>query len=1163
MLRWRQFKIFTKESDLSLLLKSTSVFVLLASLVLLPLDVWSQDSIATDSTVTVEMLESHVKEIEASSDPDGAPLLDFYRRSIGLIGQRRNFETATQEFIKAREQAPKQSTKLREQLEKLEIKALETLPDSLSGKALPELEQLLLSEKANLTGLTGTLAGLEAALEAQAQRSQQVRDRINASKQSQTEVQDSLQLPTAEGQSTRVTEARRWALEHELRALNAEIEMLNQELLSQPMRAELLGVQRDKATLELSRESNFVALIAAVVTERRLSAAETAKEAADETARQSFGKHPLVQDIATRNTELGDQLNSLATALENITRQENKAAAQAKRVADNFRLTRQKLEIAGLDEALGQLLLEQRRGLPDSSDFKAVEERRQQLVVESSLRQIRNQQERTRLRDINVYVDELMAPLTVTWQSLLRDEILELAELRRDLLDKAIGGDDTYLQALGEFEFTQRQLSESVTAYNRYLNERLLWIRTGKRPSWQTLVSISDSIGGWLFPRNWLELGRALVLPDSFPWVLLVGIALFGLLIKATPALRASLKRSGRKVGQLRHDRIYFSFKALMLTLVMALPWPILFTALGLHLHFVQGIEALNLESSADRTVAWSGQFVPAIGAGFSGIALYAFYFIAFRIFCEPGGLAVAHFGWSTSSTEQLRYHIRRLMVVFLPTAFMLIASITYDPAALAGGLSRLFFIIVLAALTWFFGQVLRPGRGALSEYYAAKPRSLLTWFRYVWLFFGLVLPIVLAVLAVVGYVYTAAQLGQRMVDTLWLMVALILIHQLVERWLMLTQRSLAFQDALERRRQQRAAREAEELEAASEEMEALQLEEPEIDFEALSDDTIKLINAVLALVAVFGLWLVWSDVFPALRILNEFSLWQRTVVVDGADKLVPVTLSDLLLGVLAIAMIVVAARRLPALLEIVFLTRLNISAGSRYAISSLTQYSIVAIGVVLVFNLLGGNWSEIQWLIAALGVGIGFGLQEIVANFICGLILLFERPIRIGDTVTVGDTDGTVTDIRIRSTTIRNWDRKELLVPNKEFITGRLLNWTLTDPVTRIVIPVGIAYGSDVALAIRLVQEVAEEHERVLDEPAYLVTFDSFSESALIITLRCFIGSMDFWRQTTSELHLAINRKFKEAGIVIAFPQRDVHLNSTSPLEVRVLPPQSEGQVS
>jgi len=283
--------------------------------------------------------------------------------------------------------------------------------------------------------------------------------------------------------------------------------------------------------------------------------------------------------------------------------------------------------------------------------------------------------------------------------------------------------------------------------------------------------------------------------------------------------------------------------------------------------------------------------------------------------------------------------------------------------------------------------------------------------------------------------------------------------------------------------------------------------------------------------------------------------------VVDGTEQLVPVTLKDLIFGALAILIVIVGARRLPALLEIVLLTRLNITAGSRYAISSLTQYTIVAVGIVLVFNLLGGSWSEIQWLIAALGVGIGFGLQEIVANFICGLILLFERPIRIGDVVTVGDTDGIVTKIRIRSTTIRNWDQKELLVPNKEFITGRLLNWTLSDPVTRIVIPVGIAYGSDVARAIQLVQEAADEHERVLDDPPTLVSFEEFGESSLTIVLRCFIGSMDYWRQTISELHQAINNKFKDAGMVIAFPQRDIHLDTSNPLDVRIHKIQTETQ--
>jgi len=736
-----------------------------------------------------------------------------------------------------------------------------------------------------------------------------------------------------------------------------------------------------------------------------------------------------------------------------------------------------------------------------------------------------------------------------------------LAELRRDLLDKAIAADDTYLQTLGELDFSQRQLAETVVAFNKFLDERLLWIRTGDPPSWETMKLVGRNIGVFFSPQHWLDLVRTLVLPASFPWVLLIGLALFALLMIKTAALRASLEKSGRNVGQLRRDRIITTARALFLTLLLALPWPILFWALGLHLQFVQSIDSLDIEARIYPAAVWTGEFVPAIGAAFFEIALYIFYFVAFRVFCERCGVAVTHFGWNTATTEQLRHETRRLMWIFIPAVFLLVAAVTYDPAALAGGLSRLCFVIIMAALAWFFGHILSPQRGPMRDHYKANPENLLTWLRYLWFGLGLALPVMLAVLATVGYLYTAAQFGELLVNTLWLVVAIILIHQFVVRWLLLTERRLAFNDALERRRAERAAREAAEGEGAVGEVDYLQPEEPEIDFEALGDDTSKLINTALVLVAAAGLWVIWSDVLPAFAILDAFSLWEYSGVVDGAETLVPVTLKDVILGVLAILLVIAGARRLPALLEIVLLARLNITAGSRYAISSLTQYTIVAVGIVLVFNLLGGSWSEIQWLIAALGVGIGFGLQEIVANFICGLILLFERPIRIGDVVTVGDTDGIVTKIRIRSTTIRNWDQKELLVPNKEFITGRLLNWTLSDPVTRIVIPVGIAYGSDVARAIQLVQEAADEHERVLDDPPTLVSFEEFGESSLTIVLRCFIGSMDYWRQTISELHQAINNKFKDAGMVIAFPQRDIHLDTSNPLDVRIHKVQTETQ--
>jgi potassium efflux system protein len=287
--------------------------------------------------------------------------------------------------------------------------------------------------------------------------------------------------------------------------------------------------------------------------------------------------------------------------------------------------------------------------------------------------------------------------------------------------------------------------------------------------------------------------------------------------------------------------------------------------------------------------------------------------------------------------------------------------------------------------------------------------------------------------------------------------------------------------------------------------------------------------------------------------VLDDITLWHSTALVSGQEQLLPVTLADAGLAVVIAVVTVLLTKRFPALLEISLLQRLNMSPGGRYAATTLSRYTIAVIGTMLALSTIGARWSQIQWLVAALGVGIGFGLQEIVANFISGIIILFERPIRVGDTVTVADTDGIVTRIQIRATTIRNWDGKELLVPNKEFITARLLNWTLSDPLTRIVIPVGLAYGGDVTKAMSLLLKAANDNSQVLQDPRASVVFDAFGDNALSLKLRCFVASMDHRIETISELHHDINQKFNDAGLVFAFPQRDVHLDTSRPLDIRV----------
>jgi potassium efflux system protein len=185
------------------------------------------------------------------------------------------------------------------------------------------------------------------------------------------------------------------------------------------------------------------------------------------------------------------------------------------------------------------------------------------------------------------------------------------------------------------------------------------------------------------------------------------------------------------------------------------------------------------------------------------------------------------------------------------------------------------------------------------------------------------------------------------------------------------------------------------------------------------------------------------------------------------------------------------------------------------------------------------------------MGVGLGFGLQEVVANFVCGVILMFERPIRVGDIITLGDVTGKVSRIRIRATTLIDWDGKELVVPNKDLITGRLLNWTLTDSRNRVVIEIGIAYGSDVGQARQLILSVAAAHPEVLSDPSPSVTFESFGESALTMVLRAFLGSLDNRLSTIHELNEALHRQLNDAGIEIAFPHRDLNIRSLPPLQI------------
>lgn len=246
-----------------------------------------------------------------------------------------------------------------------------------------------------------------------------------------------------------------------------------------------------------------------------------------------------------------------------------------------------------------------------------------------------------------------------------------------------------------------------------------------------------------------------------------------------------------------------------------------------------------------------------------------------------------------------------------------------------------------------------------------------------------------------------------------------------------------------------------------------------------------------------------------------------------------------------------VISKQLQKILKSKILSRTHLDEGTQFAILRLIHYLIMAIVIYQVINMIGLDLKGLAFIAGVLSLGIGFGLQNITSNFVSGLIMMFERPVRVGDLISVGDMEGVIKDIRIRSTTISTPDNISVIIPNSDFVSGQVVNWTLGDPKIRIHIPVGVAYGSDVQLVTKLLMEIAKEHPDVLEEPAPEVWFNGFGDSSLNFELLVWIPSPTIRKRVVSDINYAIEAAFREHGVEIPFPQQDVYVRSLPPLNV------------
>jgi len=1084
-------------------------------------------------------------ETDPALPPDQrSKLLELYNKSLENLSAIDGHKQATAEYHATQESVTVRLKELQADLDRRRPQDPLASLQSLKAASLETLDRLLQQERATLAAAEARLAENKERLAYDTGRPAEIRSRLIALKQDIDGMAAKIQAEKpAQAENVAISQARRWLLETRALALIAERDRLEQELISQPARDDLNKLQRQLGQIDVDQAQARVDYLQNLVVAGRQAEAKELKKQAQATIRTTEGKHPLLHSYAEKNARLGEGLIELASGLDKLRQSEDEVKALAKSINEDAKAAKQKLEIAGMSQALGRVLQEQRRRLPELRNYERDAKRIEERLAEIGLDKVQHEEELEELSAIDSYLARYIAGkapgISAEEKMEIQGRLADLARERAGILEKVITAESAIQRALGDLEFAQRDLLRITREYDQFLDKHLLWIPSAPPVNVGGIAAVWPQILELLEPGHWLDLVEILthrfVSYPPFPLALL----LIGILAWMEPRHRRAIRDSAQYVGKASRDRISSTARALVLTLALALTWPLLLFTLAWQL---QASEQTNLFT---RSVATALAYV--------GIGL--FYLRAFRVLCMPGGVAERHFKWSETGLRRLRRDIDILIYTWLPPLFIGIIVIINDTESHGAGLGRLMFVLAMVALAAFAYRVLLPGSGALHGILAVTGKRTSTSLRYLWLLIAVALPVAAALLSVFGYMFTAGVLIGGLIESLWLILVLVVLQQFIIRWLLLVRRRLTLQAVLARRQAEREKSETEPVSVAGtgRDEDLFDITQPEVDLAAVSEDSRSLVNLAITILAVLGFWYIWSEVLPAFTILEEVTLWEHKTTVDGVDKFLPVTLADVILSVLILVVLITAVRRLPSLLEIALLQRLEMTGGGRYAVKTLTNYALIAVGIVVIFNVLGGTWSEIQWIFAALGVGIGFGLQEIVANFISGLIILFERPVRVGDVVTIGDTSGVVTRIQIRATTIRNWDRQELLVPNKEFITGRLLNWSLSDETNRVTIPVGVAYGSDVQLAMQLMEEAARESPLVLDDPAPFVIFESFGDNALTLRLRAYIPNVEHRLETVSRLHQAINDKFIAAGLVIAFPQRDVHLDTAKPLDIRL----------
>lgn len=1078
---------------------------------------------AETQEVTAEAVQAMIERLEQNTGIAGQEkALEFCRKALKQVKLAQDESAKIDAFKRTTEEAPAQLAEFRAKLQaQTQPTTTETAPSP--EISLAELEQMYRQASAKRFAIQRELKDLEDQPKRIADRRAESPKVMAQFRTQLDEINRELGLSAPAQEEAEVTAARRMLLEAGRQLLRRQSEAFRAETRSYNATADLLTVRRDYASRQAQQASDHAKTLQTLLNQRRKGEAD---RVADE-ARQAFANvgnsHPLLLRLATENLDLALERtgpDGLTALIEQGASRSSQIRRDLTAVNSDFEGMQERIDAVGLNNAIGLFLRKQRASLPKVSELQQDIRARREETSRVQLLSMERRDQRKALNDTSAEAAELVSKVTdldPAQRPDLQWNVEALLQKRQGYLDALIKDYDTYSNQLMTLDAGSHRLIDAVQRNSQYVDERVLWIQSAP-PLYKMRPSGLAEAMAWLAdPSLWTTTGRAILRSaahDPIPWVSSIIALLVLLLLKRRFLAQLWIEKDLPPEQVNAFSNICrSSFVALInVALLAAALWLLAAT-----------VERAQPTTELARALAGA---LRALAVGQLALAVLAQS-------CRGQGILRTYFHWPQRSVFLLRRRMFILAFITLPILLLVALMESQLAEGRKDSLGRLAFITDMLVLTGFIATSLRPTGQILGEVMARSTTGILRRFQGMWFALAVAIPLILAAVAVVGYYYTAVQLAWRCLASVWLAVMLVLLLATVQRWMLVTRLVLTGRKDLKVHKALPIAAVA----LGASDVPAVSAPRHDEGLLTMRKQTRRFLQYVMVVALLVGLWLIWAQMVPALGALKRVQLWTYAgaAATGGAAKQIPVTLADLLLAGGVFLLTFAAARNIPGLLRIALLRQLNLSDGGTYAITAITRYVVLVVGVVLAFGLIGVGWSSVHWLVAAMTVGLGFGLQEIFANFVSGLIILFERPIRIGDVVTVGEVTGVVSRIRTRATMIVNFDHKELIIPNKAFITGQVMNWTLSDTVLRLVIPVSVAGNSDLDKTQALLLELAKACPLVLKDPPPRAILVGLTASSASFELRAFTSGMDDFHQARHELLRVIGHNFEQAGITRA----------------------------